>query len=75
MLNATPSKIVIEMKHIDHANYLFRALKKAAEEMGKGGDATLLIDKDSGKIDCGFLGHDVNIRKVSHLIEGEEPRE
>lgn len=68
MLNATKSGIIIEMNHIDNANYLTDALTKLKEFCGYGGDAELFVKTNGELHSCGFIGHDVNIIKVTHKI-------
>ncbi len=63
MLNNTKSKIVIEMKHIDHANSLYDFLERVRDFGNQGGDLDLTVGNDI----C-HIGHDVNIRKVQHII-------
>lgn len=71
MKNNTPSKIIIEMKHIDHARRLAEALQRWANMAGTGGDAELYIRKGRGNefILCRIVGHDVEVKKVTHVIK------
>ena len=68
MKNNTRSDIVIEMQHIDNANNLQEAIKTVKKICGRGGDAELLIKSNGKTISAGKLGHDVNIRRVQHII-------
>ncbi len=59
MKNKTESRIIIEMKNIDHAEKIAKALEEITKIWSQGGDATLASFK---------IGHDVNIRKIYHEI-------
>ena len=65
MKNKTKSKITIEMEHLDHASALFDALNLVKAEAGKGGDLEIFAKN----VNCGFVGHDVNIKKIRHTKE------
>ena len=71
MKNDTSSKIVIRMKDIDDANRLVTALKRFAKEAGKGGDIRLVTFKSNIECNCGYIGHDVSIKRVEHIINKE----
>ena len=64
----TKSEIIIEMKHIDHANFLKKVLDVFRKISGQGGDVELLIRQNSKLQSCGKIGHDVSIKKISHTI-------
>ena len=78
MKNNTPSEIIIEMKDIDSACNLFKALLAFGDKAGQGGDVHLTLTKDKLKDEqkvyadsfhnCGMIGHDVNIITVRHKI-------
>jgi len=68
MKNNTRSDIVIGMKHIDNADNLQAALKIVKKITGRGGDAELLIRLNGRMISAGKLGHDVDIKRVQHII-------
>lgn len=64
MINATESKIVISMKHIDHANKLSKCLERIRILGAYGGDLDITCNGEKF-----FIGHDVTIRKVDHIIK------
>lgn len=68
MLNDTKSEIIIEMHHIDDANKLKAALIRFKEMAGVGGDVSFYIGQDDKIIKCGNIGHDIDIKKISHTI-------
>ena len=68
MKNNTRSDIVIGMKQIDNADNLQAALKIVKKVAGRGGDAELLIRVNGIMISAGKLGHDVDIKRVQHII-------
>jgi hypothetical protein len=63
MLNKTKSKIIINMKHIDHSNKLFEALKEIKDIAEQGGDFIIKVDNQKFNI-----GHDVIIKNIEHII-------
>ena len=70
MKNNTQSQIVIQMRHIDHAERLKAAIQVFANLAGTGGDAEMFIRKGPGNpyTLCRFIGHDVDIKGVQHLV-------
>lgn len=72
MKNGIKSKIVIEIENIDHAKKLVEALKMFTYQSSMGGDSVMYIELNNKMISCGFIGHDVNIKKVFHVIEKNE---
>lgn len=70
MLNKTPSKVVINMKHIDNAARLTRVLKVFFGKASTGGDSDMLISKGGDRPEpCGCIGHDVESISIEHIIE------
>ena len=70
MKNATKSKIIIEMEHLDHAHRFTEALKVFQRKSAGGGDAELAYIGSYGEMrSCGVIGHDVLILDVKHEID------
>lgn len=67
MLNKTKSKIIIEMKHLDHANKLYAFLKEVRETCGNDQGGDMLLSCNGKNIEQ-FVGHDIIIRKLTHVI-------
>ena len=74
MLNATPSRIIIDMKHIDDATKLEKALNNLKTIAGEGGDVYLMIRHSGEMKSLGFIGHDVTIRGVTQSIITEKDK-
>lgn len=67
MKNKTKSEITIEMNHIDNANGLQQALSVFNGIAHMGGDCELYIKANGELLKCGFVGHDVDIKKITHV--------
>ena len=68
MKNSKKSKIVIHMRHIDNASRFARRLKTFCKIADEGGDAELLIRHNGEVKNCGFVAHDLSVRRVVHKI-------
>lgn len=67
--NDTASTITIDMKDIDQANALTKALNEFKNKAGVGGDVEMFISLSDDKHEsCGTIGHDVTIGDIAHNI-------
>ena len=68
MKNNHKSKIVISMRHIDNASRFAKRLQTFCKIAAEGGDADLLIRHNGALKECGFVAHDLSVRRVFHKI-------
>ena len=67
--NDTPSAVIINMKNIDQANALTKALNAFKKKSNVGGDVEMFITVSDDKPEsCGGIGHDVTIGDIVHSI-------